>query len=48
MTNLRRLAALLPFSVLFIAPSISRAQQHAPIADQTGEASNPVIALRSL
>jgi quinol monooxygenase YgiN len=41
MTNLRRLAALLPFSVLFIAPGISGAQQHAPIPEQTGEASNP-------
>jgi hypothetical protein len=38
MTYLRRLAALLPFSVLFIAPGISGAQQHAPIAEQIGKA----------
>jgi hypothetical protein len=38
MTYLRRLAALLPFSVLFIAPGISGAQQHAPIAAQIAEA----------
>jgi hypothetical protein len=38
MTNLRRLAALLPFSLLFIAPGISGAQQHAPIAEQIGKA----------
>jgi len=34
MTYLRRLAALLPFSVLFIAPGISGAQQLPPIAEQ--------------
>ena len=38
MTYLRRLAVLLPFSVLFIAPGISGAQQHAPIAEQIGKA----------
>jgi len=38
MTYLRRLAALLPFSALFIAPGISGAQQHAPIAGQIGKA----------
>ena len=34
MTYLRRLAALLPFSVLFIAPGISGAQQLPPLAEQ--------------
>ena len=34
MTYLRRLAALLPFSVLFVAPGISGAQQLPPIAEQ--------------
>ena len=38
MTNLSRLAALLPCSVLFIAPAISAAQQHAPVAEQIGKA----------
>jgi hypothetical protein len=38
MTHLRRLAVLLPFSVLFITPGISGAQQHAPIAEQIGKA----------
>jgi hypothetical protein len=38
MTNLRRLAALLPLSALFIAPGISIAQPHAPIAEQIGKA----------
>ena len=38
MTNLKRLAALLPLSVVFIAPAISGAQQHAPIAEQIGKA----------
>src|SRR6516165_2492140 len=38
MTNSIRLAALLPLSVLFIAPAISGAQQHAPIAEQIGKA----------
>ena len=34
MTYLRRAAALLPFSVLFIAPGISGAQQLPPLAEQ--------------
>jgi len=38
MTNLTRLVALLPLSALFIAPGISEAQQHAPIAEQIGKA----------
>src|SRR5262252_140534 len=38
MTNLKRLAALLPLSVLFIAPAISGVQQHAPVAEQIGKA----------
>ena len=38
MTNSIRLAALLPLSVLFIAPAIAGAQQHAPIAEQIGKA----------
>ena len=38
MTNLRQLAAILSFSVLFIAPGISGAQEHAPIAEQIGKA----------
>ena len=38
MTNLSRLAAFLPLSVLLIAPAISGAQQHAPIAQQIGKA----------
>ena len=38
MTNSRRFATLLPLSVLFIAPAISGAQQHAPIAEQIGKA----------
>ena len=38
MTNLTRLAALLPLSILFIAPAISGAQQHATIAEQIGKA----------
>ena len=38
MTYLRRLAALLPASVLFIGPGISGAQPHAPIAEQIGKA----------
>jgi hypothetical protein len=38
MSYWRRLAALLPVSVLFIAPGISGAQQHAPIAEQIGKA----------
>jgi hypothetical protein len=38
MTNLRPVAVLLPLTVLLIAPCISRAQQHAPIAEQIGKA----------
>src|SRR5262250_1504301 len=38
MTKLSRLAALLPLSLIFIAPAISGAQQHAPIAEQIGKA----------
>jgi len=38
MTNLRQLTAILPLSVLFIAPGISGAQQHAPIAERIGKA----------
>jgi hypothetical protein len=38
MTNLKRLGALLPLSLLFIAPGMSGAQQHAPIAEQIGKA----------
>ena len=38
MTNLSRFAALLPLILLFIAPSISGAQEHAPIAEQIGKA----------
>jgi hypothetical protein len=34
MTYLRRVAALLPFSVLFIAPGVSGAQQLPPVAEQ--------------
>jgi quinol monooxygenase YgiN len=41
MTNLRRFAALLPCSVLFIAPGISGAQLFSPLPEQTGESSNP-------
>jgi len=37
MTNLSRLAALSALSVAFIAPAISGAQQHAPIAEQIGK-----------
>jgi quinol monooxygenase YgiN len=37
MNNLRRLAALLPFSAVFIAPSISGAQLFAPLSEQTGD-----------
>jgi hypothetical protein len=38
MSYWRRLAVLLTFSVLFIAPGISGAQQHVPIAEQIGKA----------
>ena len=38
MTNLSRLAALLPLSVLFMVPAISDAQQHAPIAEEMAKA----------
>ena len=38
MTNLRPLAAFLPFSILFIAPGISSAHPRAPIAEQIGKA----------
>jgi hypothetical protein len=38
MTNLRPLAAFLPFSLLFVAPGISSAQPRAPIAEQIGKA----------
>jgi hypothetical protein len=38
MRTLRRLAALLPLSPLFIASAISSAQPHAPIAEQIGKA----------
>lgn len=34
MSYWRRLAVLLPSSALFVAPGISGAQQHAPIAEQ--------------
>ena len=37
MINFRRLAALLPFSALFIAPGMAGAQQHARIAEQIGK-----------
>jgi quinol monooxygenase YgiN len=42
MTNLRRFAALLPCSVLFIAPAISDAQLFSPLPEQTSEASSPI------
>jgi len=42
MTNVRRFAALLPCSVLFIAPDISDAQLFSPLAELTSEASNPI------
>ena len=38
MTNLRQLAAISSLSVLCIAPGISGAQEHAPIAKQIGKA----------
>ena len=41
MSNLRRCAALLPLSLLFIAPEISTAQLFSPLSEQTSEASNP-------
>ena len=41
MGNLRRLVAPLLFSAVFIAPGISGAQLFAPIADLTGDTSNP-------
>jgi quinol monooxygenase YgiN len=41
MSNLRRSAALLPLSLLFIAPEISTAQLFSPFSEQTSEASNP-------
>jgi quinol monooxygenase YgiN len=42
MTHLRRFAALLPCSVLFIAPGISDAQLFSPLSEQTSEASKPI------
>jgi hypothetical protein len=43
-TNLRLglFAALLPCSVLFVAPGISDAQLFSPLSEQTSEASNPI------
>jgi quinol monooxygenase YgiN len=41
MNSLRRFAALLLCSVLFIAPGISEAQLFSPLYQQTSEASNP-------
>jgi quinol monooxygenase YgiN len=41
MTDLKRLVALLPLSVVFVAPGISAAQLYAPIPEQTSEVSNP-------
>ena len=38
MTNLKRLAALLPFSVVLVVPAVCGAQQHASIAEQIGKA----------
>jgi quinol monooxygenase YgiN len=42
MTNLRRFAALVPSSVLFIAPGISGAQLFSPLSEQTSAGSNPI------
>ena len=47
MTSLRRFAALLPCSVLFIAPGISDAQLFSPPSEQTSEASNPIHTAQS-
>ena len=41
MTYLKRLAALLPISALFIAPGLSGAQLFSPLSEQAGESSNP-------
>ena len=42
MTKLSRLAALLPCSLLFIAPGISEAQLFWPLPEQNSEASGPI------
>jgi len=47
MSKLRQLAALLPFSALLIAPTLSQAQLFSPLSDSplselTSEASNPI------
>ena len=42
MTHLRRFTAVLPCSVLFIAPGISDAQLFSPPSEQPSEASKPI------
>jgi quinol monooxygenase YgiN len=47
MTYLKRLAALLPISALFIAPALSQAQLFSPLAALTSEASEPTHVAQS-